>query len=128
MESRKQIKSLAPGDRVRLSIDASFEVVTLTDANNDSIALRVKPVPCGPECSPTCGCAHAFFEGAQGPFLAVRPSSQRLVYLGNLAELERQQQRLQEHIASLKGATRTDDAEQESTEHAPADAVQYTDP
>lgn len=103
MNSRREAGQLVVGDQIRTQLTLLWEIAEVMDGNDESVQLRVKPVPCGADCGKSCDCHSAMFENA-GPFTLTLKASQRLPFLGNLQQLRAELERTQAQIARLQSA------------------------
>ena len=100
MQQRKQVDQLAPGDRFSVSLALSAEVISI-EASPAGAQLRIKPVPCGPDCNKACSCGFHMLSACDSYPLQLS-SRQRVAFLGNLSTLLAESERIRAQIENLK--------------------------
>lgn len=104
MNSRREVRQLAPGDQFEVSLTLQLELVAAIQQEDGSVVLQSKVVPCGASCGATCGCGSHVLKDCAGPFDFVLKGSQRVPYHGNLQQLLADSERIKQQIARLAGA------------------------
>lgn len=100
MQQRKQVDQLSAGDRFSIPLTLSAEVIA-TEATTAGTRLRIKPVPCGPDCNAACSCGFHMLSASDSYPLQLA-SRQRVAFLGNLSTLLAESERIRAQIENLK--------------------------
>jgi hypothetical protein len=105
--NRRNVSSLKSGDQIHVQAHLFLEVIETLSLDDGRVQLTVRPVACGPVCGSGCEC-HTQMLSENSEYQLSLKAGLRLPFLGNLAQLLADSERLRNQIARLKGVAAED--------------------
>jgi hypothetical protein len=106
MEKRRETRQLRKEDVIELSLSIKAEVSRDAEVSDDGqrTVIRIKAVPCGIDCGRGCTCHYSVFESIAVPAAVTLKATQRVSFLGNLAELRAEREAMEQRIALIEAS------------------------
>jgi hypothetical protein len=106
MEKRRETRQLRKQDVIELSLSIKAEVSRDAEVSDDGqrAVIHIKAVPCGPDCGRGCTCHYSVFESIAVPAAVTLKATQRVSFLGNLAELRAEREAMEQRIAMIEAS------------------------